>query len=541
MTSPVPNPGAHEQDRRGVTAVRRGVLYVAAAVGVAAALVLLLLTFVYPVREFYVTDNYLMSNDQVGYITTARWLAETGELRSHVIYPAHLDDPRWRLYMPGIYYVLAAGHLIFGPGPVAWRIPAMLSFVLAAVVVFLIGRRFYGRVEGAVAAGLLVLFPPMAAFAFTALPQLPFIAVSMSAFCVFTYVPDRLRPWLVPVLLVGPFLFRETGALLIIPMGLVVLGQRHRRRWVRLLAVVTTSVLLLFVVLEWQKASGKDSLPVSILGGFNYANAFPPPKPPITIETLWRGLTAAVSANFDDIRRPWAQRYGVTQSLAVILVFALVATVKGTRRDSGGNRDWLALGAGLLAFAAAMLITTLYTWYLYRGLRSMLFAFPLLAVCVAPPLVSAARWLQGRIPLRVSGVALASLAAVGVLLGGAWWSNRHFRPQFATDAGRQMVALVESLGLGEEGVMVAPHGIAKDYALRHYPMRLSFVPRNSRTLRLLAQKHHVQTIIVTTDTRAGNSPRYLKTILDLGLVRTREVPHPSRPDTKLLLFERPRG
>jgi len=53
------------------------------------------------------------------------------------------------------------GHLLLGEGPIAWRVPAMLSFVLSSIAVFLIGRRFYGRLSGAVAA-LLFTFSPQA-------------------------------------------------------------------------------------------------------------------------------------------------------------------------------------------------------------------------------------------------------------------------------------------------------------------------------------------------------------------------------------------
>ncbi len=519
---------------------RRGDLYVAGAIALTACLVLLVLALVYPIQEFYVTRNALMSNDQVGYITTARWLADTGELRSHLIYPAHVREPRWRLYMPGTYYVLAASHVLFGAGAIAWRIPAMLSFVLAAVGVFFIGRRFYGRAEGVVAAVLFMLFPPMAAFAFTAMTQLPFIAAGVSAFCVFAYLPARLRAYLVPLLLVGPFLFRETGALLIIPMVLVVLGERQRRRWSTLLAVVLGSVLMLYGLLEWQLASGKASLPLHVVGGFNYANAFPPSLPPPTIDSLLAGRAANVSSNLDALRSHLDRRDGVTLSFAVLLVFAVLATVRGTRRDPPGNRDWLALGAGLLAFAAASMITALHTWYLYRGLRAVLFTFPLLAVSVAPWLVSVVQWLQRGIRLpRPAGVLLA-LGALGMLLGGAWWGTQSLVPGFDPTAGRQTVGFMKSLGLERGGLLVAPGDVALDYVLRHYPLRFSFVPKNRRTLRLLAERHHVQTLMVATNTRQGSSPRYLEAIRDLGLVRVKELPHPLQPGVTLLLFERPR-
>jgi 4-amino-4-deoxy-L-arabinose transferase-like glycosyltransferase len=527
------------EERDGVRSLGRVDLGLAGAIGLSAYLVLLVLAQIYPVHDFYVTGNAVMSNDQVGYITTARWLAETGELRSHLIYPSHLREPRYRLYMPGTYYVLAVGHILFGPGDVAWRIPAMLSFVLAAVGVFLIGRRFYGRVEGVVAAGLFMLFPPMGAFAFTAMPQLPFIAAGVSAFCIFAYLPARLRGFLVPVLLVGPFLFRETGALLIIPMLLVLHGELRRRRGMTVMAVSLSSILVLYGLLEWQKASGRGSLSPVAFGSFNYANAFPPAPAPLTIGRLWMDLTGNVSSSIDGLWLHLRHRDEVALFLGLILAFAFLATLRGARRDSRRAVDTLALGAGLLAFAAALMISTLYTWSLYRGLRAVLFTFPLLAVCVAPGLVSGLRRLQRGLPRPVS--LLSALGAIGLLIGGAWHGARRLVPQFDGAAGRRAVAVLEGLDLRQGGVLVAPSDFALDYVLRHYPLRWSFVPRNSRTLRLLARKYHVQTIIVATNTRQGNSSRFLETIRDLGLVRVREGPHPANPKMKLLVFERPRG
>jgi hypothetical protein len=526
------------EDRSGVRSLGRADLGVAGAIGLSACLVLLVLAQVYPIHDFYVTGNELMSNDQVGYITTARWLAETGELRSHLIYPAHVREPRWRLYMPGMYYVLAVGHILFGPGDVAWRIPAMLSFILAALGVFLIGRRFYGRAEGVVGAVLFMLFPPIGAFALTAMPQVPFMAVGVCAFCIFAYLPSGLRLYLVPALLVGPFLFRETGALLVIPMLLVLLRERQSRRWTTVAAAALSSALLLYGLLEWQKASGKGSLPLSASGAYNYANAFPPEPPPFTIDSLSGRVSANVSANIEALRVHLRRHDEVALFVGVILGFALLTTIRGLRGDSAGSRDSLALGAAVLAFAAVLIIFTLFTWTRYRGLRAVLFTFPLLAACGAPWLVSMLERLERRLPRPVR--LLPAFAAVGLLLGGSWHGARRLAPEFDTAAGRRAVALMEGLDLGQNGVLVAPSDFALDYVLRHYPLRWSFVPRNSRTLRLLARKHHVQTIIVATNTRQGSSPRFLATIRDLGLVRVREGPHPSNPKTKLLVFERPR-
>jgi hypothetical protein len=78
-------------------------------IALTASLWLLLFADAFEVGHLYVDGHEVGLNDQAGYITTARWLADTGELRSHLLYPAYADQPRWRLYMPGNYYVLAGG------------------------------------------------------------------------------------------------------------------------------------------------------------------------------------------------------------------------------------------------------------------------------------------------------------------------------------------------------------------------------------------------------------------------------------------------
>ena len=520
------------------TSLRDDVL-ICGAIALVASLALVALASVYPLRHFYVADNHIMSNDQVGYITTARWLAETGELRSHLIYPAFVREPTWRNYMPGNYYVLAAGELLFGPGPVAWRIPAMASFIVAAVGVFLIGRRFYGRVEGVVAALLFILFPPLTAFAFTAMPQLPFIAAGVTAFAVLALLPARARPWLVPALLVVPFLFRETGALLLIPMGLVVLGDRHRRRWSTPVAVVLSSTAFLYAVLQWQRALGKGSRPLHIFGALNYDNAYLPPSPPLTLARVAEGLGTNVSSNISALGAHLDRLDPAHVSLVVVAALAALALAKGTRRDSSGNRDLLALGAGVLFFVAAAVLTTLYTWEYYRGMRAMLFTVPLIAVSLAPWLVTALRRLrrhtEGRLP-HPFGL-LPGLLLLGALLAGAYRGGRAYARGFDPTAGRRAVELLESLDLDHHGILVAPFDVSLDYVLRHYPLRWSFVPRNTRTLRLLAETYPVQTVIMRKDELRGRRPAYEKALRDIGLVRRREIPHPFRDHVTLVLFQ----
>lgn len=515
-------------------------LHISAAVALAASLVLLVLAPLYHTEHFYVAQQTIMSNDQVGYLTTARWLAETGELRSHLIYPPHVREPSWRFYMPGQYYVLAAGHLLFGKGPIAWRLPAMLCFVLSAVGVFLIGRRFYGRFPGAVAALLFMTFPPNIVFAFTAMPQLPFTAANVTAFCIFSYLPAPWRLLLVPILLTAPFLFRETGAFLVIPMALVLLDAGGRREWLKLLAATICSVLLLYALLTWQTATGKGSLQMDG-SQFNYANAFPPPAPPLTMSRWIHSLYENLSRNITVLERHASRPNYVVGPTIFMCALALLAIVRGVGWHPPRIRDALAFGSAML-FASIFAVTTIfYTWALYRGLRTILFTFPFLALSVAPSLVSflegLTRRIQTRFPWPVTVV--PTLFLVGIALWISYSGCLQLARRITPIHGIRAVERMESLGIDESGVLIAPLDLSLDYVLRHYPLRWSFIPSNDETFKLVAEKYPVRTVILPSwDLEEGGrvSERALN---DAGLVHIREFQHVN-PDVTYVLFQRSR-
>ena len=527
---------------RPVTAHVRRDLLACAAIAVAATLVLLALAPVYQVEHFYVANQSLMSNDQVGYLTTARWLAETGELRSHLIYPAFVREPRWRLYMPGQYYVLAAGYLLFGDGPIAWRLPAMIGFVLASVGLYLIGRRFHGASAGAAAALLFMAFPPVVAFAFTAMPQLPFTAACVTAFCVFSYLPVRWRTWSIPILLTGPFLFRETGSFLVIPMAVVSLATGGRREWRRVFAALACSVLLLYGLLAWQISSGKGALQLDG-SGFNYANAFSPPAPPMTVARYVQSLSANLSRNMGVLQRHATRdRYRVLHPTLFLCALALLAIIRGVRWYPPGIRDGLAFGSALLFATAFAVITVFYTWELYRGLRTLLFTLPFLAVGVAPSLVSFLERLTRRAETVFPRPAafVPALLFVGAVVGIGYRGSQELGARITPHHGALAVERLETLDIDQSGVLVAPLDLSLDYVLRHYPIRWSFIPGNEETFELLVETYPVNTVILPEWDLADGGRISERAVLEAGLVRTLEFQH-GRYDNTYVLFERPGG
>lgn len=486
--------------------VRRD-LYACIAVALGASLVLLFLTPVFDINNFYVVSHEVMANDQVGYLTSARWLAETGELRSHLIFPSRVREPNWRLYMPGQYYVLSAGHLIFGDGPIAWRTPSFIAFVVSAVGIFVLGKSYYTLATGLVAAALFVGFPPITAFTFTAMPQLPFIAANVIAFCIFTLVPTRARAFAVPLVLALPFLFRETGAFLIIPMLIVMLGESRERPWRRVSAAALAAVVFLYALLAWQIATGKGSLP---LDGrqFNYANAFRPEAPPMNLSVWIAGLVANVTRNLDVLARHAAQYDYVCVPAVILCAAAIVSLIRGVRGDR------LALGSGLLFGCVTLVITMFYTWERYRGLRSVLFTVPFLAVSVAP-VVSA---LLSRI--RPKGFATVVVIGLSVLV---YWGNVRMTRGFGGAEGARSVEVLENLNLDTSGVLISPVALSLDYVLRNYPLRWSYPPANAKTLELVAELYDVSTVIMREDDVGRRLTE--QDLRNIGLVRAREFEH----------------
>ena len=160
--------------------------------------------------------------DQGGYITTARHLLDTGEIESWLVYPAHVGKEAWRQYMPGHYICLALAYKTLGFSAFSSQLPNLIGFVLTCLGGFWIANHCYGKRAAWVTALLLAAFPASLNYAFTAMSELTFTAAGAVAIVGFLLAPQRLRPWLTPLLLALPFLFRETGALFVIPLGLVI-------------------------------------------------------------------------------------------------------------------------------------------------------------------------------------------------------------------------------------------------------------------------------------------------------------------------------
>jgi len=449
-------------------------------------------------------------NDQVGYVTTARWLAETGELRSHLIYPAYADEPSWRLYMPGTYVGIALATELFGNTPLVWRLPGMIAYALAAVGVFVAARRLYGDAAGWIAAILFLAFPPNLVHAYMVMAEMPLSAAAILAFAAFLFLPARFALPALPLLLLVPFLYRETGALVVIPAVLVALGRLERGRRRALALTVVAAIVVLGLAYVWQSASGRDGIPSSwiLTGRANYTDAVARAHPP---ELSLGGWWTAVGDNFArnvallerrfryDLPGDWKIGY-----VGAILVLSAAAVGIGLLRV---RRDLFPLGAGLLGAALALLLCATYTTRHYIALRNLLMAWPFLAVAAGGALRGLVRALsRAPSPNRRRGPRLAAGAIVLVCLGSIAWV--HIAGML------RMTALIETIGHDDNTVLVCDPPTSLDYALKHFPVRSSFVPANDETLRLLCEHHDVGTLILPEDALRKSLRR--STLMELG-------------------------
>ncbi len=467
------------------------------AVGLAALLVLAAHALPFEPGELHIQGPFV---DQAGYITTARNVAELGELRCGLIYPAFVENPDWRPYMPGHYLSLAAAYALFGYGNWTSLLPNILAFVLATVGAFLLGERLYGRRAGLLAAALYAFFLGNIAYAFTAMAELTFAAACVLSLVGWLALPPRWRPVGLPFLLVLPFLFRETGALLIFPMAAFLTARaREERRWWPVLASVAAAVVCLGLINAWQVSTGKGSVPLSWVteGDFNYTNAVREPRTLSASEWI-RALYDNAARNGNVLVRTAREDFWQLRVVGLLLLLGAIghaAWSACTRR----LRDPLALGTALLGLTLLAMIFLLYDVKGHKAMRSLLFVAPLLAPIAARSLAELAARPKG--PLRLGALLAAGLILQTTLVVP---SARELTAQ--DEKVRETTEALNALGHDPRTLMLVAFDLfpfALDYAVRQYPVPWSFMPSNQPTLDLVQERFTVGTAIINAEAAGG--------------------------------------
>jgi hypothetical protein len=451
-----------------------------------AVTVLLVHAPLFKLDRLHIQDMYV---DQAGYITTARILADTGELRNGILLPSQIENEGFHVHMPGHSASLAASYVLFGFGVLQTLLPNLLSFVLATVGVFLIGQRLYGRRAGALAAALFALFPANIVYAFTAMAELTFTAAVVTAFLVFVHLPRRWQPFAACVLLIGPFLFRESGAFVILPMALLILRARGIGA-----AVLASglSVASLYLVNRWQIANGKIAASLAWVteGGFNYGDPFAPPPEPLSTSQWFDAVGNNFARNLHLLGKHFEKSPGELMPWCLYVLFAIaaIALVAGILRI---RRDLFPLGAALLLALVFLLSVALYDVKLHKMMRSAMFAYPLGVIAIAGALMPN----DTRKPSQL-------LYGVGTLLTIALCTGSHVVTRLGAgtmtehdDRNAETTARIAWLN-EDDKVIVAPNAAAQ-YAVEHYPVLWSQRPSNERALGAVMERYDVGVILIS--------------------------------------------
>lgn len=436
--------------------------------------------------------------DQAGYITTARHLADTGELRSGLVMPTYIENPRWRPYMPGHYAALAASYRALGFSTCATLLPNVLAFLLSTVLVHRLAARVYGRRAAGPAALFFAVFPGNVLFAGTAMAEPTFTAAGLVGFTLFLAAPVRWRPLAAPLCLVLPFLFRETGALWVLPMLAFLLLERSAptstapasRRLPQALAALVAAVLLLAGLNAWQIADGKGVVPLSWIqrGTFAYNDA--------TLEAeIWtlaqwaQGIAANFARNLGEVGRQTLERpfsVGVVGFWWILGAWAGATALALKRRA----RDPLAVGASLLGLAMLLAVFGLYDVKAQKGMRSLVFVYPLCALAVSGAF--ARRPASAGKRRLVTGVAVASAGFLALFPAANELT-------FLDEATDRATRTIEELGHDDATMLMVDIRLTPfllDYAVRHYPVPWSFAPENDATLKLFEGRYRVGTLLL---------------------------------------------
>jgi hypothetical protein len=473
-------------------------------------------------------------NDQVGYISVARNILESGTLQSNIQYPSVLTQltSRNSLYMPGYYWALAGVYDMVGYSVAHSFIPALFAFAVSSILVVIIAFRRYGLFAAYLSCLFFVFFPVNVIYAFTAMPELPLTASVLLAFTAFLFAPRRWRPLTGAAALILPMLFRETGVIVGILMILVI-SQEPRNR-ARSIAVFLAAAVLAGTLLWTSPVSaGRPSLVRANIfsGSFDaiYTNAFAFQAFRPSLSDWISAIGMKVKGNLHAL---YASGFGAGRP-TLLEYFSFLAIISGIPLGVilwRKKRDYLMLGISLMISAILLLILGAYAVWSFRGLRMLLFAEPFVAILFAVVIrdlwrtSQPAKWIVG-------------LLVVIVPLGGVWWvsetlkSEKTINHQAALDT-----AFLESIGHESVGLLVSPDWLSLDYVEKHYPVRWAFLPSNADTLTLLNERYPIATVIVpVADMAKGRTRLRESDFRSIGLSAVGQV---SYRDQEFWIFKR---
>ena len=464
-------------------------------------------------------------NDQVGYVSVARNLADHGTLESNLIYPLVLRQHvrRNSFYMPGFYWLLAAVYKCFGYSAAISRLPSLASFLLSCWLIYWIAARLYSGRAAAIACTLFAVIPLSLVYAFTAMMEMPLVAAGLGSFAIFLRARQTARFWVAPLALLLPFVFRETGAILaVLMLAALAAGTEKRSRH----GVICALLMLLIVAaaLYSPLGAGRPSLwKANILVDGNYeevyGDAFATDHLPSQFRDWSNAIGNKASWNLHTLIRPEGESAGFfEQSVLWFIVSGIPLGLVGWFR----KKDFFALGVSAAVLLLLTSILCLYSVWGYRGVRVLLILQPFVAI------------LWGTVLARLASTAGTLLKTLPILLlfvFGAWGAFHILRSQAEVNQeSKENTKFLESILQGDRQLLASPFWLSLDYANQHYPQKWSFVPSNCETMRLLDERYGIGTMLVPvpgSEEEPSSPPRDLACGTELKFAGQKEF-HGSR-------------
>jgi len=464
-------------------------------------------------------------NDQVHYISVARNLVYTGSLTNNLIYlPTILhEDLAGYLYMPGHYISLALSILFLGDTNLAYLAPNLLSFVLSAVCVYFASVKLYTRHTGLLAAAFFILFPANLLFAQTAMSESTVVFAATATFCAFLYLPPSLGVALGPLLLSIPFLFRETTAIILLPMVAILVARIDRNKAGHAFALVFVSLAVLFFIYTRDFSTSRvPTLLPNLFGDSQgiYHDAYWKPTRPIDLTEIHivisehiRSNVLAFTNSLQSVSRETSGLDLVLRNLSrfecATLIMSLLPLGVSAALFFRKAADAYVVGTTLLLLTLLVFLLTLYTLTGFRGVRILMLSVPFSAIIIArfiTHILEELKWIR-----HSHGAALSMAIILGNLLFSGWLLNT-VAPAISVHDKRDTMSIqfIESLQHDPKRVLVGPFNESLPYINAHYPVSWAFLPRNDDNLRLLGSKYELGTLFFPK----SDLNRYSKAALD---------------------------
>lgn len=449
-------------------------------------------------------------NDQVVYVDAARHLLAEGELTTGMIYPSTLlqDFGRNFLYMPGHAAAIAVSIAIFGDTASSAIGPNLIAHLACLACLYLCGRRLVNRAAGAAAAAAFAMTPILLVYTFSGMAETTTLAACLIAFTIFVHLKGPGRAWIAPLLLVGPFLFRETSAFWIVPMVVWLLADSEMglaQRWRAAGVAFVGSFVTLVAVYRLGWIADRPSLFAQNLLGRTFLEKYADAVSLSGVE-LDAGLIARATLElamrnlgelFDLLTTMGFESLTLHALLWVPMLGALLAW--RTPRLRPLVLAWAGLFLVTFVFA-----TLFYRWSFFIGVRQLLPPAMLGMLVVGAAGVESSRHASAR-SLVIAG-ALLWLVSGGVVL--------HQAGLVTQNDGREanIRRLLANVSIPERGVLLAHHNLGLLHLFDHPSSQVSFVPANRVTLELLEQRFDVRAALLVEAEIARLTPSGLRAV-----------------------------